>query len=148
MSANEEFVNPINKDKTTDMPGLLPYAHSVGSAIIKPLDQGRTKGLAMQAMFEQTDTQLNQIKRQVELLIAQAQEIHDRIHISESIYQAECRFKPNIGQTYHLYIKDDEGSKLLSLVAPAEWGKNPPYKFEASVKLLADHTWEVLTVAK
>jgi hypothetical protein len=143
MAQEEEFVNPINKDKITEMPGLLPYAHSVGGAIIKPIDQGRTKGLAMQAMYEQTDTQLTQIKKQVELLISQAQEIHDRIEISESIYQAECRFKPNIGQIYHLYTKSD-GSKVLSMIGPDEWGRNRPFEFDASVRLMADHTWTIV----
>ena len=147
MPEEKEFVNPINKDKITESPGLLPYAHTVGSAIIRPLDQGRTRGLAMQAMYEQTDAHLNQIKKQVELLISQAQEIHDRIQISESIYTAECRFKPNIGQTYHLYLKPD-GGKLLSMISPAEWGSRSTMQFEASVKLLADHTWDVIAKAE
>lgn len=143
MPDEKDFINPINKDKITETPSLLPYAHSVGGAIIKPMDQGRTKGLAMQAMYEQTDTQLNQIKKQVELLISQAQEIHDRIGISESIYQAECRFKPNIGQTYHLYTNKENG-KVLSMIGPNEWGKNAPFQFDASVRLLADHTWDIV----
>ncbi len=50
----------IDPDKVTDSPGLLPYAHHVGSAMIKPIDQGRTEGLAMSAMYEQTGT-LNSI---------------------------------------------------------------------------------------
>jgi len=69
--------NPIDKDKIAETPHLLPYAHSVGSAIIKPMDKGKVKGLGMSAMYEQTDVGLNQIKEQVELLISQAQEIHD-----------------------------------------------------------------------
>ncbi len=52
--------NPIDKDKTTDKPGLLTYAHHIGSAIVKPLDKGKIKGRAMQAMFEQTESSLNQ----------------------------------------------------------------------------------------
>jgi hypothetical protein len=148
MAEDKEFINPINKDKITDNPGLLPYAHSVGSAIIRPLDQGRTKGLAMQAMYEQTDVQLNQIRKQVELLISQAQEIHDRIQISESIYTAECRFKPTIGQLYHLYSNED-GTKALSLIGPDEWGrsKSKPFAYDASVKLMSDHTWTVISRA-
>jgi hypothetical protein len=147
MFDEKEIHNPIHKDKITETPSLLPYAHSVGGAIIRPMDQGRTKGLAMQAMYEQTDVQLNQIKRQVELLISQAQEIHDRINISESIYLAECRFKPNIGQTYHLYTNKD-GGKLLSMIGPDEWGKNAPLAFDASVKLLSDHTWDIVSKAQ
>lgn len=147
MQSEEEFVNPIDKTRVTETPGLLPYAHTVGSAIIRPIDQGRTKGVAMQAMYEQTGSQLSQIRKQVEQLLGQAQEIHERIRISESIYKAECRFKPGIGQRYYLY-KKEEGGHLLSIIGPEEWGKGAPYAFEATVKLLSDHTWEVLEFKK
>ena len=137
----------IDPDKVTDSPGLLPYAHHVGSAIIKPIDKGRTKGLAMSAMYEQTGVQLNQLKNQIELLISQAQSIHDRISVSESIYTAEIGFKPNIGQTCYLYERTN-GQRVLSLVSPAEWRKKPPYTYVATVRLLSDHTWEVDEMAR
>ena len=36
-----------------------------------------------------------------------------------------------------------DGTHLLSLVAPQEWGGSGPYKqFLAAVQLLADHTWK------
>lgn len=139
----EEFINPINPDKITDIPHLLPYAHTVGGAIIRPMDKGRSKGLAMSAMYEQTDVQLLQIKEQVEILIRQAQSVHDKISISERIYQADTGFKPRIGHVYHLYEKKDQ-SWVLSMIGPNEWGKSCPYAFLASVKLLSDHTWDIL----
>ena len=139
----DSFINPIDKDKVAENPHLLPYAHSVGGAVIKPIDRGRVKGLALSAMYEQTDVQLDQIREQVELLAKQAQAIHDRVRISEDIYQAEMGFKPIIGHQYHLYKKSD-GKNVLSMVGPNEWGKNPPYEFTATVKLLADHTWEII----
>lgn len=136
----------IDPDKVAENPGLLPYAHHVGSAIIKPLDKGKTKGLAMSAMYEQTGVQLNQLKDQIELLISQAQSIHDRISVSESIYTAEVGFKANIGQTCYLYERAN-GVRVLSLVSPDEWGTKPPYSFVAKVSLLSDHTWDVLEMA-
>lgn len=137
------FVNPIDKDKIAENPHLLPYAHRVGSALIKPIDKGRVKGLAVSAMYEQTETQLEQIRKQVELLAEQAQAIHDRIKISEDIYQAEIGFKPLISHTYHLYKKSN-GKHVLSMVGPGEWGKKAPYEFVATVRLLSDHTWEIM----
>ena len=61
------------------------------------------------------------------------------------IYNARLSFKPNIGQTYYLYQKNDE-SYMLSLVSPKEWGggSGPFKKFIAAVQLLADHTWKEL----
>ena len=143
----ERKENPIDKDKIAENPHLLPYAHSLGSAIIKPIDKGRTKGVAMSAMYEQTASQLHQIKDQVEHLLSQAQDIHDRIDVSEKVYLADCSFQPVIGQIYQLYEKKD-GSWILSMVTPAEWGKNPPYFFLASARLMHDHTWEILEVNK
>jgi hypothetical protein len=139
--------NPIDPDKVTGKPGLLPYAHHVGSAIIRPTDQGRVKGIAMQAMYQQTDTQLQQIKNQVELLLKQAQEIHDRITLSEEIYNAECGFKPVSGNQYYLF-KKNSGSHLISIIGPEEWGKNKPYEYVATIFLLADHTWQILDKAE
>ena len=35
------------KEKTTETPGILPYAHHAGSAIIKPEDKGKITGRAV-----------------------------------------------------------------------------------------------------
>jgi len=135
--------NPIDKDKIAENPHLLPYAHTLGGAVIKPMDRGRVKGLAMTSMYKQTDLQIQQIKEQIDLLALQARKIQDRVFISEQIYQAECGFKPIIGQVYYLYTKPGE-KNVLSMVSPEEWGSKPPYDFVAKVELLGDHTWEVL----
>ena len=141
---NEEFINPIDKDKITENPHNLPYAHNVGSQVVKPEDEGRLKGRAIRAMEHQTDMQLNQIYEQMQLLAEQAKELNDRKKISENIYKAEMRFEPLINHSYHLYMKDDR-TFLLSLIAPNQWGRaGEKFSFVASVKLLADHTWAIL----
>lgn len=137
------IVNPIDPDKVAENPHLLPYAHTVGGAVIKPIDKGRVKGRAVSAMYEQTDMQLSQIRQQIELLATQAQAIQRRIHLSERIYLAEMNFEPLIGFTYHLYNRR-QGGDVLSMIGPREWGANPPYEFLATIRLLADHTWEIL----
>ena len=139
----EAFINPIDDDKVAENPHALPYAHTVGGVQIKPVDKGKIKGRAVKAMYKQADMQLNQIKRQIELLAQQAKAINERIAISEQIYTAEMNFEPLIGCTYHLYERSN-GKYVLSMVSPQEWGKNPPFRFVATVELLADHTWEVL----
>jgi hypothetical protein len=140
-------INPIDKDKTAEHPHLLPYAHTVGGALVKPIDRGKVKGRAVAAMYKQADSQLAQIRQQVELLAQQAKRIQERMAISEQIYLAEMNFEPLIGSVYHLYRRRDE-SLVLSMVSPQEWGPNPPYRFVATVELLSDHTWEVLKSAE
>lgn len=136
--------NPIDKDKVAENPHLLPYAHTVGGAVIKPIDKGRVKGLAVAAMYDQTEMQLDQIREQVTLLAAQAESIHKRVEISEKIYLAEMSFKPLISHTYHLYERKN-GKDALSMIGPNEWGRSFPFeKHLATVRLLSDHTWEIL----
>ncbi|MEM7370683.1 MAG: DUF2452 domain-containing protein [Bacteroidota bacterium] len=135
--------NPIDKDKITDIPSLLPYPHTIGSALVTPVDKGKVKGKAVLAMEEQTHIQMDQIKEQIELLAKQARALQDRVDISYKIYQADIGFEPAIGQIYHLYERTDD-QWVLSLVAPSEWGRRIPFQsFLATVRLLADHTWEL-----
>ena len=144
MKNNEEFINPIDPDKVAENPHSLEYGHHSGSALIKPEDQGKLKSRALNAMEHQTDMQLNQIYEQMKLLADQAKKLNDRKSISEFIYQAEIRFEPFINHTYHLY-KKQQGTYILSLIGPRQWGKSgAELEFMASVKLLADHTWDIL----
>ncbi|MCR9083335.1 MAG: DUF2452 domain-containing protein [Cyclobacteriaceae bacterium] len=132
------------KEKTTENPGLLPYAHHSGSAIVKPEDKGKITGRAVAAMQSQTDMQMSQIYQQMQLLADQAKKIKARVEVSERIYQAAMGFEPLINHRYFLYQKED-GIDFLSLIGPDEWGRKKDWaKFVAEVKLLADHTWEIL----
>jgi hypothetical protein len=69
------------KEKPTESPGLLPYAHHSGSAIIKPEDKGKITGRAVAAMHSQTDMQMAQIYDQMRLLADQAKKIQSRIEV-------------------------------------------------------------------
>lgn len=137
------MLNPIDKIKTAENPGLLAYAHSAGGAVIRPEDMGKAKGKAVTAMRQQTADQVSKIQRQMEVLARQVLEIRQRVEISERIYEATVGFEPIIGHEYFLYEKTD-GFDVLSMVGPEEWGRKFPFsQFLAKVFLLADHTWEV-----
>lgn len=141
--SKDSFVNPINKDKVAENPGLLPYAHTAGGAVIKPEDMGKVKGRSIVAMRQQTDRQMGQLYEQMEVLARQANLLSQRKEISERIYEASMGFEPIINQTYYLYEKEN-ATDLLSLIAPNEWGRSFKYsRFLATCLLLADHTWDV-----
>lgn len=155
--SNKEEKNkpiPVNVDdldldlmklKTVDLPGLVEYAHSVGGFSVVPTEQGVIKGRAMNAMQEQTQERLDMILEQMRTLAKQAKEIQDRVEISHYVYDAEIKFEPIMGKKYYLYEKND-GSKLLSLIGPTEWGQTEKRfkKCLAEVRMLSDHTWKVL----
>lgn len=138
------MINPIDKEKTADEPGLLAYPHTIGSVLVKPEDEGKLKSRALSAMREQTNRQLAQLQKQAELLAKQASALRKRVELSEKIYEAELSFEPFVGNTYHLYRK--ESKFRLMLIGPDEWGRKKPENIEfiGSVKLLSDHTWEIL----
>ncbi len=141
-----DFKNPIDKDKTAENPGLLPYPHHVGGIVIKPEDNGKIKSRALTAMREQTNIQMSQIQKQVELLAQQANELRERVEMSEKIYTADLSFEPLTGHIYHLYKK--EGNYKLLLIGPDDWSKIPEtLEYIGTVKMLADHTWDILSKA-
>ena len=112
--------------------------------MIRPEDKGRIRGNAMTAMYDQTDRQMEQLRRQMETLVQQAKSLQQRVNVSEVIYQAEIPFQPVVHHLYYLYQRKKDGKHVLSMVSPAEWGERSPYEHLASVRLLGDHTWEVL----
>ena len=152
MKEDDKKPQPINVDnidldhmktKTADMPGLLEYAHSVGGFSIVPSKEGVIKGQALKVMEQQTQMQMDQIFDQMKLLAAQAKHLQDRAEISMQIYESNMGFKPIVGQIYFLYEKENS-KNVLSPVSPEEWGKIPFKSFVAKVRLLADHTWDVI----
>jgi len=140
----KDFINPIDKDKISEDPSSLSYGHHRGSFPVIPTKKGAIKNKALSIMEEQTNIQLEQIKEQMKLLADQANKIKQRVEISQMIYNAEIKFEPLVSHNYHLYEKES-GEYLLSMIGPKDWGfKGNPYNFISSVKLLGDHTWEMI----
>ena len=131
----------INTEVYHKQMSVMPYASSAAGALVKPNEEGLIRHKALSAMEEQTNMQLDQIRRQIELLALQAQEIQMRKELSMIIYNAKLSFSPVIGSVYYLYQKNDD-THFISMIGPGQWGRSAAYKdFIAKVKLLADHTW-------
>lgn len=137
--------NPIDKDKTTETPGLIDFPHHIGSAPIIKNDPALIKSKSMSAMIEQTNAQWQQIQQQLELLKQQAEKLKKRIEFSERIYNAQMSFEPVIGHIYYLYHNHKTNNDVLMMIHPDEWRSMPEHlEFLGGVKLLADHTWELV----
>lgn len=144
-SKNDKTTQEIEqlKIKSTEIPGLVEFAHHAGSAPIRPNNSDQIKNRALKAMHEQTHRELNILYQQMETAAKQVKLIRERMQFSQLVYDAEIRFQPLVGESYYLYEKLT-GEYLLSLVAPQEWGKDIPFKScVAKVILLSDHTWEI-----
>jgi hypothetical protein len=140
-----QFVNPIDSDSVAENPAFLPYAHTVGGAVIRPEDKGKLQGRSITAMEQQTQRQMQQIYEQMDLLAKQAKTLQSRVEISYKIYLAGLSFEPVIGQVYYFYQRGN-GSHMVSMISPEEWGRSlQKPECLAKIQLLGDHTWDVLT---
>lgn len=122
---------------------FAPVPMNVASAPIQALDKAKLQSTAFEAMRFHADQQVAMLRKQAELIMEQVKEIEKRVEVSKQIYEADFRFKPEVGNTYHLYEK--EGRHILSLIGPNEWGRSVKFEHHiASVRLLGDQTWEIL----
>lgn len=127
-----------------DLPELLEFAYQKGTFSVVPSKEGTTRGRALLATKGQTQIQLDMLLEQMRLIAQQARDIKARVALSQKIYRAQMNFEPDVGNRYHLYLKQD-GSTILSLISPAEWGQGPKQQsWLAEVELAADHTWKVI----
>lgn len=139
MSYDPEKDKPIYDGEAS----FAPYPLSVSSPQIKPEDKRLVKGNAYEAMQQQANQQIAMLRKQAELILQQVKAIEERVEISKRIYEADMRFTPDVGQTYHLYRKN--GKNVITMVSPQEWGATMPYdEYIASMKLLADKTWDII----
>jgi hypothetical protein len=134
----------LNEDGSYIGPSSLsPMPLSVGSPIIRPEDKNQIKTNAVEAMHHYASQEMAMLKKQADLIMEQVRDIEKRLQVSEKIYQSDMRFTPVIGQIYHVYENDDHYK--LSLIGPNEWGRSKTIgKHVASVKLLGDHSWDLI----
>ena len=91
-------------------------------------------------------TTKNDIKTNVDKKVsAKLQELKDEFNkvsklfnVNKKVLEAEFRFKPIIGETYHLY-ENKKGVDFLSMIGPDEWNE----KFIFSVRFNSDLIWEL-----
>lgn len=125
---------------------LSPIPLSIGSPVIRPEDKNKIKANAVEAMHHYANQEIAMLKKQADLIMSQVREIEARLKISEHIYESNLKFTPIVNQIYHLYEKDNYYN--LSLIGPTEWGRSRTVgKYVASVKLLGDHSWDVINKA-
>jgi Protein of unknown function (DUF2452) len=137
MNSNQEF------ESYEGEASLSPIPLSIGSPVIRPEDKNQIKANAVEAMHHYADQEISLLKKQADLIMQQVREIESRLKVSEKIYQSDIRFVPVIGQVYHLYEKEDHFT--LSLIGPDEWGQSKnTRKYVATVKLLGDHSWDLV----
>ena len=104
---------------------ILPYATNVSGPVIQVDDVGAFKQRGLQKA-QKTFT-------------AQWQDLVSEVELNNLIYNSKYSFEPIVGETYHLYIGNND-NYFLSLIGPKEWNR----EFITSVRLNSDHKWVYL----
>lgn len=127
---------------------FAPVPTHVASALIRPIDKGKLKAVALETVEKQAHEQIAMLKKQADLILEQVKRIEERVKISAEIYQADLGFEPVIGHQYHLY-ENEIGNRKLSMIGPNEWNTKSSrlWQFLATVKLNADRSWDVVKMA-
>ena len=77
----------------------------------------------------------NYFENAVELLNKEFQSLRDLTELNDLVYNSSYNFVPRVGQTYHLYKKDD-GKHILSMID--NWNA---FQHVVSVVYTADSVW-------
>jgi len=77
-----------------------------------------------------------QFKSRYEELKEEFQKLVNEVNYNELVYSSNYSFIPVVGETYHLYSKDD-GTTFMSLISPEQWNQ----KHLGTFKLDSTNKW-------
>jgi hypothetical protein len=138
-------------DNVTDLPASTPYPTNVGAPKFEPLPIAELKDKDKQVAREHANQKLDELNaqwdlvmQQAELIRQQADDIVDRVRITEWVLDSRYQFSPVMGRTYYLYQDHAQACRVMTLLSPDDWsGCQPEHlEFLCAVKKLGDSTWE------
>jgi hypothetical protein len=107
----------------------LTYGSNQGAPAIKLEDVGGWKQMQAGVANKQFKSRYDELKEEFQKLI-------DEVNWNELVYQSTYSFIPVMGETYHLYVREDD-STFLSLINPNQWNK----KYVGSFRLDSTQKW-------
>ncbi|WP_434037523.1 DUF2452 domain-containing protein [Formosa sp. 4Alg 33] len=109
---------------------LKAYASNVGAPVIKAIDNIPWKNRSINKVNHKVSAKYLELKAEYEAMMQQ-------FEYNKLIFEAKFNFEPILGETYHLY-KRDNGETFLSIIAPDQCRFNALGSFY----LNADQIWE------
>lgn len=110
---------------------LLPYGSNVGSPSIKAINLSAWKTRGINSFNHVLKSQIEGVKSEYDTLV-------NTYKINELLYKAKYEFEPIIGETYHLYVRDNSDENFLSMIPPNTWRRT----HLGSFKLNSNKVWE------
>jgi hypothetical protein len=134
---NETNCQPdaVPEPKNKPSRAFMPYPVSTLSPPIVPTDLTSFKTRGISEVERELQQKLTEIREQYLRAI-------DHFNWNKLVYEAEIRFEPIVGGTYHLY--EMRGHRALSMIAPDQWS----HKHLATVRLNVDRQWLIVETGK
>jgi len=121
----------FDKESQSYNSSLLPYGTNIGAPSITTNHVSAWKNSSVNSFNHVFHDKIETIKKNYQSLI-------DEYQTNELLYGLNLTFEPIIGETYHLYMKENSGEHFLSLIHPTSWNR----KHIGSFKLNSDKVWQ------
>jgi hypothetical protein len=94
--------------------------------------------------IQQAQKEFENLKQIADVINKQAQQIKERLEVTELIYRAEYNFTPVAGGEYWLVTDIERDILTVCVLGPNDWSTEPPknYKYITKIQFLANGLWE------
>jgi hypothetical protein len=122
---------------------VTPYATEAGGPKFDLVPVTKQKDIMLNVARLHAQQEYDRIMELVTVLQKQAEQIKQRLDITDMVHAAEYQFQIAHGNTYWLLYDRRKDVTRLSINGPDDWSSSPPeeYEYITQVKWLGDHTW-------
>jgi hypothetical protein len=122
---------------------VSPYPTDVGAPAFDLIPVEKQKDIMVNVARMHGHQEYRRIMELVSVLQRQADEVRQRLEITDLVHAAQYSFQIYHGQCYWLAYDRARGGTLLTQTGPDEWTTAPPdyYEYICRVKWLGDYTW-------
>jgi hypothetical protein len=122
---------------------VTPYPTEVGGPAFDLIPVEKQKDIMVNVARMHAKQEYNRIMELVAVLQRQADEVRQRLDITDLVHAARYSFQIYHGQCYWLAFDRARGGTLLTQTGPDEWTTAKPdhYEYICRVKWLGDYTW-------
>jgi len=131
-----ELIQFFNKNVT-------PYPVEIGGPAFDLVPVEKQKDIMINVARMHAKQEYNRIMELVAVLQRQADEVKQRLDITDLVHAAKYSFQIYHGQCYWLAFDHRRGGTLLTQNGPTDWSTGVPegYEYVCRVKWLGDYTW-------
>jgi hypothetical protein len=122
---------------------VTPYPTEVGGPAFDLIPVEKQKDIMVNVARMHGHQEYRRIMELVSVLQRQADEVRQRLEITDLVHVAKYSFQIYHGQCYWLARDLARGGTLLTQTGPTEWTTTAPdyYEYICRVKWLGDYTW-------